>query len=61
MKEFLSQKGVKYADYNVSVDKVKLEEMVKIADSLAVPVITIDGKVLKGFNRKKIESLLGEQ
>ena len=61
MKEFLSQKGIKYADYNVSKDKVRLEEMVKISDQLGVPVITIDGKVLKGFNKKKIESLLGEQ
>ena len=59
MKEFLSQKGIKYADYDVSKDKVRLEEMVKISDQLGVPVITIDGKVLKGFNRKKIESLLG--
>ena len=61
MKEFLSQKGIKYADYNVSKDKVRLQEMVKISDQLGVPVITIDGKVLKGFNKKKIESLLGEQ
>jgi len=61
VKEFLSQKGVKYADYNVNKDKVRLEEMVKISDQLGVPVITIDGKVLKGFNRKKIESLLGGQ
>jgi len=33
--------------------------MVKISDQLGVPVITIDGKVLIGFNKKKIESLLG--
>jgi len=61
VKEFLSQKGVNYDDYNVSKNEVRLEEMVKISGQLGVPVITIDGKVLKGFNKKKIESLLGEQ
>jgi hypothetical protein len=33
--------------------------MFNLSGQLGVPVITIDGKVLKGFNRKKIESLLG--
>lgn len=57
-KEFLSQKGVEYTEHNVSVDKVKLQEMVDISGQLGVPVITIDGKVIKGFNRKQLESLL---
>jgi hypothetical protein len=34
--------------------------MFKLTGQLGVPVITVDGKVLKGFNKKKLESLLGE-
>ena len=58
MREFLSQKDIDYVDHDVSKDKVRLEEMFKISGGLGVPVLTIDGKVLKGFNKKKIESLL---
>jgi len=58
VREFLSQKDIDYVDHDVSKDKVRLEEMFKISGDLGVPVLTIDGKVLKGFNKKKIESLL---
>ncbi|MBT3362652.1 MAG: NrdH-redoxin [Chloroflexi bacterium] len=58
MKEYLSQNKVDFTDYDVSKDEVRLEEMFNISGSLGVPVLTIDGEVLKGFNRKKIEKLL---
>jgi glutaredoxin 3 len=33
--------------------------MVKISGQMGVPVISIDGKVVVGFDKKRIDELLG--
>ena len=57
-KEYLSSKGVSFQDIDVSTDKAAADEMVKISGQMGVPVIVIDGEVLKGFEEAKIDSLL---
>ena len=39
-KEFLSQKGYKFTDYDVTRDRAALDEMVKISGARSVPVIS---------------------
>lgn len=57
-KEYLSQKGVPYTDYDVSSDPKALEEMVKISGARSVPVITACGEVTVGFDKSRIDQML---
>ena len=57
-KEFLSQKGYKYVDYDVTKDRAALEEMVKISGARSVPVIAACSEVMVGFDRTRLEQML---
>ncbi|MCG2711279.1 MAG: glutathione S-transferase N-terminal domain-containing protein [Candidatus Omnitrophica bacterium] len=57
-KQYFSSKGIAYESIDVSADKTKAEEMVKLSGQMGVPVIVIDGEVLTGFNRAKIDALI---
>lgn len=57
-KSYLSQKGVEFTDKNVGTDVAAREEMVKKSGQLGVPVIDVDGQVIVGFNRPKLDELL---
>ena len=55
--EFLSEKGVTFEIKDIINDPTAMAELVEIG-SLATPVTVIDGEVVVGFNRKKLEELL---
>ncbi len=57
MKEFLSQKGVPYTEKDVVEDEAAMEELERLK-VLTTPVTVIDGEVVVGFDRKKLEALL---
>ncbi len=57
-KNFLREKGVKFADIDVSVNKAAAAEMVQKSGQMGVPVIDIDGKLIVGFNREAIKKSL---
>ena len=59
VKEFLTQKGISFTDKNVATDLTAREEMKAKSSSMGVPVIDINGDVVIGFNRAKIQELLG--
>ncbi len=58
MKEYLSRKGISYAEYNVAQDRDKAKEMVQKTGKMVVPVITIGDEVVIGFDQSKLDSLL---
>jgi glutaredoxin 3 len=58
VKEYLSQKNIKYTEYNVSRDTDKAREMIKKSGQMGVPVIMIDEQVVVGFNHQLIDKLL---
>ncbi len=58
-KRFLESRGVSYTDVDVSRDARAARDMVRISGQQGVPVIQVDGKVVVGFNRPKLERLLG--
>lgn len=58
-KEFFKEKGVDYVEYNVLADLGKRQEMVDKSGQLGVPVISIDGKLVVGFDQAEVSSLLG--
>ena len=57
-KEYLSQKGIQYIDYDVSKDKEKLKEMLEKTGQMGVPVILVNDEFMIGFNKSKLEGLL---
>lgn len=58
-KEYFKSKGIEYTEHDVMSDVPKREEMVKKSGQLGVPVIDIDGKIVMGFDRPKINEYLG--
>ncbi len=58
-KEFFTQKGVAYTNYDVASDAEKRAEMIELTGQLGVPVIVIDGTITIGFDRNKIAAKLG--
>jgi len=58
VKEFLRQKGVEFTEKDISADEQALEELMKMGYS-ATPVTVIDGEAVVGFNRVRLEQLLG--
>ena len=55
--EFLSQKGVAFETRDVINDPAAMEELVETG-VLTTPVTIIDGEVVVGFDRKRLEELL---
>jgi glutaredoxin len=58
-KEFLSSKGIAFQDINVAEDAEARQELIQKTGQLAVPVITVDDEVIVGFDRGRLERLLG--
>jgi len=57
-KEFLSQKGHKYSEFDVTKDRAALDEMVRISGARSVPVIAACNEVMVGFDRTRLEQML---
>ena len=58
-KQYLRQQGIRFKDVDVSRDSAAARDMVKRSGQSGVPVIQIGSKVVVGFDRPKIDSLLG--
>lgn len=58
-KEFFKANNIQYTEYNVASDLQKRKEMVEVTGQLGVPVISIDGKHIVGFQKEHIAELLG--
>ncbi|HNQ69687.1 MAG TPA: glutaredoxin family protein [Mesotoga prima] len=58
-KDYFRTNGIPFKDYDVSKDRAKAEEMVKKSGQMGVPVITIGSQVIVGFDKNRIDNLLG--
>ncbi|WP_058485718.1 glutaredoxin family protein [Defluviitalea phaphyphila] len=59
VKDYLKKNNFSYRDINVAEDQVAAQEMIRKSGQMGVPVIDIDGNIVVGFDRNKINSLLG--
>ena len=57
-KDYISQTGIPYAERNVAQDREAANEMIRKSGQMGVPVITIDDKVVVGFNQVLLDKLL---
>jgi len=58
LKNFLKEKGFKFEDIDVSVNHEAAKEMIDKSGQMGVPVVDIDGEIIVGFDKEKIEQLL---
>ncbi|HWS23808.1 MAG TPA: glutaredoxin domain-containing protein [Anaerolineales bacterium] len=58
-KKYFKEKGIRFKDVDVSKDVAAARDMVRRSGQQGVPVIDIGGKVIVGFDKTKINKLLG--
>ncbi len=59
VEDYLKSGGVAFTEYNVADDEKKADEAFKKSGQMGVPVIDIDGEIFVGFDRERINNLLG--
>lgn len=57
-KEYLSKNDVEFEEVNVQADQNAAREMIAKTGQTAVPVLEIDGKIIVGFDQKKLAEAL---
>lgn len=57
-KEYLTEKGVAYTERNVSTDVEARKELMS-KGFMGVPVIYVDDEIIQGFDKAKLDQLLG--
>jgi len=58
VREFLSQKKIDFIDRNIAADETVLTELEKLG-CITTPVTLVNGEAVVGFDRAKLEKLLG--
>ena len=59
VKQFLKENNIIFLDWDVSIDQLAADEMVKKSAQMGVPVLDIDGQIIVGFDKEKIKVALG--
>jgi len=58
-KQYLQSQKILYKEVDVNRDKQAANEMVRKSSQQGVPQLWIDGRPVVGFDRQKIDALLG--
>jgi glutaredoxin-like YruB-family protein len=59
LKAYLRQHQISFKDIDVSQDPKAAQEMVSRSGQMGVPQMWIDGQVVVGFDRQRVDTLLG--
>ena len=59
-KAYLKEKGVEFEAIDVSQNPEKAQEMIEKSGQQGVPVLDINGKIIIGFDKAKIDEALGQ-
>ena len=54
----MAEKNIGFTDYDVATDLKAREEMIAKSGQMGVPVLDVDGQIVVGFNRGRIDELL---
>lgn len=57
-KAYLAEKGIAFESIDVSSNEAAQKEMIDKSGQMGVPVLDIDGKIVTGFDKEKINELL---
>ena len=58
LKCYLKKHAIDFEDIDVSKDEKQLQKMIKDSGQMGVPVVDIDGEIIVGFDKAKIDNLL---
>lgn len=58
-KDYLTSKQIPYAEVDVSRDQAAQQQMIAKSGQYGVPVIDVDGKIIVGFDKRKLDEYLG--
>ena len=58
LKLYLKKNEIGFEDIDVSKDEKQLQSMIKSSGQMGVPVVDIDGNIVVGFDKEKIDQLL---
>lgn len=58
VKQYFDKLGVKYEDRNIETNPDYLKESVEKSGQMGIPVIDIDGTIIVGFDRPRIDQAL---
>ena len=59
IKTYLRKNGIRFREVDVSVDQAAAEAMVRKSGQQGVPQTDIEGQIVVGFDKAKINRLLG--
>ncbi|MEE9405871.1 MAG: glutaredoxin domain-containing protein [Candidatus Aenigmarchaeota archaeon] len=59
VKQYLEEHKIEFEEINVQEDQEAAKEMVEKSGQTGVPVLEIDGQMVIGFDKEKIDELLG--
>jgi len=57
--EFFKEHSIAFEEFNVFTDLKAREEMIQKSGQMGVPVLDIDGNIIVGFDKEKINAALG--
>ncbi|KKT28617.1 MAG: hypothetical protein UW43_C0004G0019 [Candidatus Yanofskybacteria bacterium GW2011_GWA1_44_21] len=57
-KEYFKSKGIKYEEVDLAKNPERGQEVIQKSGQFGVPVIEINGKIVIGFDRPKIDEYL---
>ena len=60
-KDYLDKRGIPYIDKDVESDPSIAQEAVDKSGQTGIPVIDVDGQIIIGFDRPKIDSVLKDK
>lgn len=58
-KDYLKSKGIEYTEKNVEENIQYAQESVKKSGQMGIPVLDINGQIIIGFDRPRIDKALG--
>lgn len=58
LKGYFKKHEIEFEDIDISKDEKQLQKMIKESGQMTVPVVDIDGEIIVGFDKEKIDKLL---
>lgn len=60
-KDYLDKKGIQYIEKNVEANPKFAQEAVDKSGQMGIPVLDVDGTVVIGFDRPRIDAVLKDK
>ncbi len=58
LKGYFKKNAIEFEDIDISKDEKQLQKMIKDSGQMGVPVVDINGEIIIGFDKQKIDELL---